>query len=66
MGADYACLSDASRSWLEIKQHFVGLSCDDISRVSVTSLCERYAAVDSLHEACWRWPSRLSLPGTVF
>jgi hypothetical protein len=31
-----ACVSDAARSWLVIEEHFVGLSPEDISRLSVT------------------------------
>jgi hypothetical protein len=36
MGSDSACLSDAARSWLEIEEQFVGLSPEDISRLSMT------------------------------
>jgi hypothetical protein len=36
MGSDSACLSDAARSWLEFEDHCVGLSPEDISRLSVT------------------------------
>jgi hypothetical protein len=35
-GSDSACLSNAARGWLEIEEHFVGLSPEDLSRLSVT------------------------------